>query len=571
MEYKIKINMGIRLNKVITELNIGIRTAVDFLKNNQVGEIKDDAGPNTKITDEQYVALAKKFSADKRVKAQANIAYTNSILNKIFKNDGNIFLRSKEEIDNLLSELKAQKIRIDEKLDMVIRTAIHKVQLQKYYIKVRDKKKTIAEAIPKIKSPSIISKKAKKKKLTEAERKAKNERINAVVNRQMTEIDDNLTKLFYTEASVDCVIDFLKSNKKDYDVITESWIRSCISGRELLDYYIERMDKEFSNYQSILISLLKSDNIENNDTTQLKIKNLRNDILNYIAKRRGKKVIPSRKANDKPLIESKKKNSFEVLQGKEWILDWSCVMFKRGGVVIFSRSDLGVKFKPIEVSVPKSIESFNYLKKYLNERLPPVRCLIDKQRLTVIDKINFSEAILQFEAAARQGAIKIGAGGVNSKYAPHPMSFSQALSKAQKMTPEEFKKYKSKYIDFLVDMQGINYKVIPCVERLAHTYTKTTEYAFIFSIECTSDKVLIVHENVNPDRSTLIFLVKKETYDKNIREIYDFLQSPEINKRSSLREKIVDIRKAGILRYRSINHDEMYSWKSWITYYKNHA
>lgn len=176
-----------------------------------------------------------------------------------------------------------------------------------------------------------------------------------------------------------------------------------------------------------------------------------------------------------------------------------------------------------------------------------------------------------FEAAARQGAIKIGAGGVNSKYAPHPMSFSQALSKAQKMTPEEFKKYKSKYIDFLVDMQGINYKVIPCVERLAHTYTETTEYAFMFSIECTSDKVLIVHENVNPDRSTLIFLVKKETYDKNIREIYDFLQSPEINKRSSLREKIVDIRKAGILRYRSINHDEMYSWKSWITYYKNHA
>ena len=91
------------------------------------------------------------------------------------------------------------------------------------------------------------------------------------------------------------------------------------------------------------------------------------------------------------------------------------------------------------------------------------------------------------------------------------------------------------------------------------TDSDITECAFMFSIECTSDKVLIVHENVNPDRSTLIFLVKKETYDKNIREIYDFLQSPEINKRSSLREKIVDIRKAGILRYRSINHDEMYS------------
>ena len=51
--------MGVRLNKVTNQLNIGIRTIVEFLKNNHVGEIKDDANPNTKITDEQYNALVK--------------------------------------------------------------------------------------------------------------------------------------------------------------------------------------------------------------------------------------------------------------------------------------------------------------------------------------------------------------------------------------------------------------------------------------------------------------------------------------------------------------------------------
>ena len=54
--------MGIRLNKVLSELNIGLETAVDFLKAHQeLGEIRDDANPNTKIWDSQYEALVKEF------------------------------------------------------------------------------------------------------------------------------------------------------------------------------------------------------------------------------------------------------------------------------------------------------------------------------------------------------------------------------------------------------------------------------------------------------------------------------------------------------------------------------
>ncbi|MBQ8157431.1 MAG: translation initiation factor IF-2 [Prevotella sp.] len=64
--------MGIRLNKVLTELNIGLQTAVDFLKNKKsLGEIRDDATPNTKISDDQYEALVDEFRGDKAVKTQA--------------------------------------------------------------------------------------------------------------------------------------------------------------------------------------------------------------------------------------------------------------------------------------------------------------------------------------------------------------------------------------------------------------------------------------------------------------------------------------------------------------------
>lgn len=64
--------MGIRLNKVITELNIGLQTAIEFLRNNHIGDINNDAKPATKISDDQYNALVKKFGADKEVKAKAN-------------------------------------------------------------------------------------------------------------------------------------------------------------------------------------------------------------------------------------------------------------------------------------------------------------------------------------------------------------------------------------------------------------------------------------------------------------------------------------------------------------------
>lgn len=64
--------MGIRLNKVLKELNIGLQTAIDYLKNKKdLGEIKEDANFNTKISDEQYHALVTEFKGDKDIKKQA--------------------------------------------------------------------------------------------------------------------------------------------------------------------------------------------------------------------------------------------------------------------------------------------------------------------------------------------------------------------------------------------------------------------------------------------------------------------------------------------------------------------
>ena len=270
---------------------------------------------------------------------------------------------------------------------------------------------------------------------------------------------------------------------------------------------------------------------------------------------------------EKLIAADKGDSSFDILQQRDWILDWNCVTFKQGYFIVTEPIDGNLRFKPETVSAPGVVESYNYLKDYLNDRLPPIHCSVETMKLTIYDTIRLNEVVEKLASISRQQRI-ITTNPVIRRLAPTQMSFSQALSKAQQMTPDEFRKYKSKYIDHLVKLQSEKYKIIPCAERMAYSDSDIIEYAFIFTVEGYSDNILIIHENVNPARATLLFVVKKNKYERAIRAIYDFLQSPEINKRSSLRDKTVDIEEANIRRYRSINHDFLLSWQNVISSYR---
>ena len=54
--------MGIRLNKVTKECNVGLQTAVEFLQKKGFTDI--EANPNTKISEEQYEMLVAAFKTD---------------------------------------------------------------------------------------------------------------------------------------------------------------------------------------------------------------------------------------------------------------------------------------------------------------------------------------------------------------------------------------------------------------------------------------------------------------------------------------------------------------------------
>ena len=481
------------------------------------------------------------------------------LLQSLINDSSNVQIRSKEEVEQLFCELSEKNLLIDNKLDLRIRMAIQQVKLQFYYVsrlKEYRQQHNTDNNQGAISESEKAAKQKKKEKNTTISHRNKIKAIKAEVKTGRIGVSEDDFVLIQSQTTVDAVVNFLKANKQFFDAIIERWIRQKIVGRKLMNYYKSKMLKEFSNYK---IEERRITKLDSSDHPKIKER-----IQSFQIK-----IIPIIRSLDKSfrpksITKDTKSTSFEILKTKEWILDWKCVIFKRGYIQIYASSDVDVKFKPTTASAPNSLESFNYLKNYLNDRLPPVRCIIEGLSLKVIDQINFNEAIQRFAEAARQGVIKASGGRQIKSVTPTPIPFYQALSRAKQMNPEEFKKYKSQFIDYLVSLQSRKYKVVPCVERLSHANSDITEYAFMFSLECSSGNVLVVYENVNPDRSTLLFWVKEIDYNNAIREIYNFLQSAEINKRSSLRDKNIHVGNAGVIRYKSINHDDLRSWKRYI-------
>lgn len=304
--------------------------------------------------------------------------------------------------------------------------------------------------------------------------------------------------------------------------------------------------------------LFYTDNTQLFFTPRKKEEDEEEDVIIYRAKKNDGKVclfFDLDKFNKKILDVS----SVDFLQKREWVLDWECVTFKKDSFVVNPPKNGNVKFMPLTVYKPGVQGSYNYLRKYLNDRITSIRCTVENMKLIINDAISLDEAIAKLAVISNQSPILSTDTIFPTRTSPMQMSFKQALSKAQQMTPAEFTKYKSEFINFLLKKQSGKYKVIPCVERLTHTDNDITEEAFMFSLKENTGRYLIVYENVNPDRSTLLFEVEENDYELTVQSIYDFLQSAEVNKRSNLRGRKIELKEANVKRFRSINHDS--SWK----------
>lgn len=220
------------------------------------------------------------------------------------------------------------------------------------------------------------------------------------------------------------------------------------------------------------------------------------------------------------------------------------------------------KIKPLRVDDYRCKPSFNYIVSYFQDRLPtiPYSVTIDF-RVELKSKPLFEAALADLtreQARVDAGvSVKSSTGRIVSF---EKRSFQSALSKAASMKPEEFRRYKSKFIDFLVGHQMDEYKVVPVSENISHSRGSYDEASFIFTVKSWDDRLFIIIENVNPDRSTLLFKVERDMYMTALHTIFDYIQSDVINKRSAIRDGDISFGNASIVAYWTFNHDSYIDW-----------
>lgn len=274
-------------------------------------------------------------------------------------------------------------------------------------------------------------------------------------------------------------------------------------------------------------------------------------------------------------------SAFDIMKPKEFILNWYDVTFGTKYITINPPKIGNIKFAPLSMQNDMSIPPLNAIKEFLQERMPKIHCVAKENKLTVIDDIDLSIALRYLKIKSTKPALNPDEDGLKEnlkeerKVIPtfHVEGFEDALSQASKFDKIELAKLKSKYISYLSSKQLDNYKVIPCNEKMSYlstTFDNGSEPAFIFTLPSSKlNYIVLAVENLNIDRSTMLFSFRRRHYERALHGIFDYLQSYISNKRSELR-RWESFGLGGIeIEYHAVNHrssDHQYSWYEVLKY-----
>lgn len=428
-------------------------------------------------------------------------------------------LNTREQIDALVESSLKKLILYDSSVELEVMMAIKKKNMQIYF---KDKVKMEKEAFL---SPKKSSKSSNKK------------------NQSVAKSNNDENKVKKKE-----VVKKKRIRKKEAEkLIVQGLVASLTRDENIpLDVYKKEYDKALK--QAVHY------NLKDYFITELKFKRLL----------QGKGMTLFKEKPLKENLKEKQNNKFS----EAFKLDWKDVYFQNGKYTFMPRIE-NVFLKSLTVKDSMILESYNYIRGYFKHKLPEVtwQYNISTKEIKIINGIKFKNAILMIAQEYKQAIIEKREISNIRQNNQSASTLQAALSKAKQMTAADFRKYKSKFIDFLISKQLDKFLVVPISEAFEYKNNSHTEDAFLFSIEADVDSVTVVLENVNPDRSTLIFEVLRNGYMNALNAIYIFIQGGSINKRSEIRSHQINFKDHGIIRYRSVNHDDFYTWKFGVLRY----
>lgn len=551
--------MGIRLNKVLKELNVGTETVIEYLKSKPGLEPTKDMNPNTKLSDAQYEALLNRFSGDILTKSKALT----------------LFKRAKKNTDKPQDLSKGKEIAIFEKRLPLknLKYESHKlffqmgteafVLLDEYapaYVK-SDRylaKESDLIIVIRINRPShsftfedtgLLSRLNMLSFQVEKEMKDKQ-------NREREEVRKKKKKLSELLDGIDKPL-AMKDNKRKIRFSQFKFENGSASVKcdgivyEYRHPKIKGVNTIIDQYLGVCSDLERS--IFNEFTVTIKVKPEKNtfvfckfDLINYC--RTLKNKIEQKKKEAEKAKEPRKQTSLLRINNIEFYDGYYLVW-------IIKNSQKNSSISPLRVTDLNSYHCLCHVHKYFSDRFPKdVRIIYNEK--TVIE---LSKPYLL------SNYVRILHDNMN-KHGDWWEDVQKELKSSNKqglsIDTDEIKKkasLKNAYLDNLISLQN-DKKLIPAKEL----FHGNEEDAYIFSVDMPNDKCAVVFENALPkaSRSTWVFVTDNENYEDCIHMVGEYFSNyTTINKRLSLRKKGANPPyKFKAEDYTFIDHNDLGQW-----------
>ena len=592
--------MGIRTNKVMTILNIGLETIVEYLKKKPGLEPTKELNPNTKLTDLQYEALLREFASDKLVKEKAEFVFkkkskkekvtgkqkSKEIVNPSplkwdSNNDDNEIgsvteLKSEENIEEEIY-VPVSKLRfgtnhisykkgtsefafwvdgISKSLNSVKNNSFNNVSTKirlKYpnqtfkfidlslLAKLKDLSSRLDNEIFEKHLRSVEKKKEQRQKAN-----AKKEKQEKTEKKPKPKIEHRIqfNAMRFSRSLASIIYKkqryvYRDYNIKEYDII--------------LGQIYSRVSKARMN--AIKTSLVWV--IIDTETETFTFKDI--DINKYVNNLKDSFLPESKKVENR--IERKIVPQKPSSATKTMTLGAGNIHFYNDFFLIFQtkKGQIDNSVAPYRVNDPDSHEILNLVHNYFEQRFEQMRIVVKHDGTKILEPSRLDIFQLKNYVRALRRNLEVKGEWWEEVQNARKRSFAQCFGESKDSVKSKYVKSKNEYLYNLSSLQ--NEKKLIRVYEINHG---KEEDAFIFTIDMSGNRNAIIFENASNGASTTtwVFVARNENYEVCVNLIFDYFTDYTISsKRSSLRAKNVNPpEKFKADSYAFIDHDDLEQW-----------
>lgn len=592
--------MGIRTNKVMTILNIGLETIVEYLKKKPGLEPTKELNPNTKLTDLQYEALLREFASDKLVKEKAEFVFkkkskkekvtgkqkSKEIVNPSplkwdSNNDDNEIgsvteLKSEENIEEEIY-VPVSKLRfgtnhisykkgtsefafwvdgISKSLNSVKNNSFNNVSTKirlKYpnqtfkfidlslLAKLKDLSSRLDNEIFEKHLRSVEKKKEQRQKAN-----AKKEKQEKTEKKPKPKIEHRIqfNAMRFSRSLASIIYKkqryvYRDYNIKEYDII--------------LGQIYSRVSKARMN--AIKTSLVWV--IIDTETETFTFKDI--DINKYVNNLKDSFLPESKKVENR--IERKIVPQKPSSATKTMTLGAGNIHFYNDFFLIFQtkKGQIDNSVAPYRVNDPDSHEILNLVHNYFEQRFEQMRIVVKHDGTKILEPTRLDIIQLKNYVRALRRNLEVKGEWWEEVQNARKRSFAQCFGESKDSVKSKYVKSKNEYLYNLSSLQ--NEKKLIRVYEINHG---KEEDAFIFTIDMSGNRNAIIFENASNGASTTtwVFVARNENYEVCVNLIFDYFTDYTISsKRSSLRAKNVNPpEKFKADSYAFIDHDDLEQW-----------